>query len=197
VKRFALIVMVSAALASAAGFQVQGNMSEAWDKSSLRVRTGEAMAKLWFALPAHSGITVVVKPDTGAAVTTILNMSASVDLRVPAEEYAITITRDSGDGQWTCRDVAGSPVLLGFGSSVDEKHHARLTYVADDDKETWKFTWPKEATFLVQLFGASGKVVEEQDLSDSDEFELAGGGSFTLEVAPTEGSGEFSAKKSE
>jgi hypothetical protein len=105
--------------------------------------------------------------------------------------------RDSGAGQWTCKDAAGSPVLLGFASSVDEKLHARLTYVADEDKETWTFTWPSEATFLVQSFNASGKVVEEQDLSDSDEFELDGGGSFTLEIAPTEGSGEFSAKKSE
>ena len=36
-----------------------------------------------------------------------------------------------------------------------------------------------------------------QGYPDSDEFELVGGGSFTLEIAPTEGSGEFSAKKSE
>lgn len=171
-------------------------MSEAWDKSSLRVRTGEEMTKLWFGLPAHSGITVVAKPDTGAAVTANLNMPATVDLRVPAE-YAVTITRDSGAGQWTCRDAAGSPVLLGFTSLADEQRHARLTYVADEDKETWTFTWPSEATFLVQSLGASGKVLEEQDLSDSDEFGLVGGGSFTLEVAPTEGSGEFSAKKSE
>lgn len=195
-KQLMLIVLACAGAAMAAGFYVQGNMSEAWDKGSLRVRTGPEMAKLWFGLPAHSGITVVAKPDTGAAVTTTLNMSATIDLRVPAE-YAVTITRDSGEGQWTCRDAAGNPVLLGFGSSVDETRHARLTYVADEDEETWKFTWPKEATFLVQLFGKAGKVVEEQDLSDSDEFELVGGGSFTLEVVPTEGSGEFSAKKSE
>jgi len=139
---------------------------------------------------------VVAKPDTGAAVATRLNMPSTIDLRAQSA-YEITITRDSGAGQWTCKDAAGSPVLLGFGSPVDEKRHARLTYVADEDKETWRFTWPKEATFLVQLLGASGKVVEEQDLYDSDELELVGGGSFTLEVTPTEGSGEFSAKKSE
>ncbi len=190
------VVMAWAAVATAAGFQVQGNMSEAWDKGSLRVRAGEGMAKLWFGLPAHSGITVTAKPDTGAAVTASLNMPATVDLRVPAD-YEVTVTRDSGAGQWTCRDAAGSPVLLGFMSSADEKRHARLTYVADEDKEVWKFTWPDEMTFLVRLLGASGKVMEEQDLSDSDEFELIGGGSFTLEIAPTEGSGEFSAKKSE
>ena len=195
-KRLMMIVTACAGVAMAAGFQVQGNMSEAWDRSSLRIRTGEEMTKLWFGLPAHSGITVVAKPDTGAIVTARLNMPATVDLRVPAE-YEITVSRDSGAGQWTCKDAAGSPVLLGFASSVDEKLHARLTYVADEDKETWTFTWPSEATFLVQSFNASGKVVEEQDLSDSDEFELVGGGSFTLEIAPTEGSGEFSAKKSE
>jgi hypothetical protein len=193
VKQLMMMVMVCA---GAAGFQVQGNMSEAWDKSSLRVRTGEGTAKLWFGLPAHSGITVVAKPDTGAIVTSSLNMSGTIDLRIPGE-YAVAITRDSGAGQWTCKDVGGVPVLLGFASPVDEKRHARLTYVADEDKEVWKFAWPKEATFLVQLFGTAGKVIEEQDLSDSDEFELVGGGSFTLEIAPTEGSGEFSARKSE
>lgn len=195
-KHLMAIVMACAGLATAAGFHVQGNMSEAWDKGSLRVRTGEGMTQLWFGLPVHSGITVVAKPDTGATVTARLNMPATVDLRIPGE-YVVTITRDSGAGQWTCRDAAGSPVLLGFGSSADEKRHARLTYVADEDEETWTFTWPKEATFLVRSLGTSGKVVEEQDLSDSDEFELVAGGSFTLEIAPTEGSGEFSAKKSE
>jgi hypothetical protein len=171
-------------------------MSEAWDKSSLKVRTGEEPAKLLFGLPAHSGVTVVAKPDTGAALTARLNMPGTIDLRAQAE-YAVEITRDSGAGQWTCRDAAGGPELTGFGSSVDEKRHARLSYTADNDKETWKFTWPKEATFLVNLFGPSGKVIEEQDLSDSDEFELVGGGSFTLEIAPTEGSGGFTARKSE
>jgi hypothetical protein len=72
-----------------------------------------------------------------------------------------------------------------------------VTYLADEDKETWRFTWPKEATFLVRVLGASGKVTEEQDLSDSDELGLYSGGSFTFEVAPTDGSGEFTATKSE
>jgi hypothetical protein len=196
VKRIVVIVAVCAGLATAAGFQVQGNMSEAWDKGSLTVRAGEEGAKLWFSLPAHSGITVVAKPDTGATVKSVLNMSAAVSLPLPSK-YGLSITRDSGDGQWTCKDAAGSPVLLGFGTSVDVKHHARVTYVADEDKETWTFTWPKEATFLVRVPNASGKVVEEQDLYDSNELELVGGGSLTFEVAPTDGSGEFVARKSE
>jgi hypothetical protein len=191
-----MIVTACTGVAMAAGFQVQGNMSEAWDRSSLTIRTGEEMAKLWFGLPAHSGITVVAKPDTGPIITARLNMPATVDLRVAAE-YEITVTRDSGAGQWTCKDAAGSPVLLGFTSMADEQRHARLTYVADEDKETWAFTWPTEATFLVRSLDASGRVVEEQDLSDSNEFELTGGGSFTLEITPTDGSGEFSATKSE
>lgn len=195
-KRFITIVAACAGLAMAAGFQVQGNMSEAWDKSSLEVRAGEGGAKLWFNLPAHSGVTVVAKPDTGATVTSRLNMPATVNLPLPST-YRITITRDSGDGQWTCKDAIGSPVLLGFGTSVDVKHHARVSYVADDDKEIWTFTWPKEATFLVRVPNASGKVTLEQDLSDSNELELVGGGSFTFEVAPTDGAGEFAAKKSE
>ena len=195
-KRFITIVAACAGLAMAAGFQVQGNMSEAWDKSSLEVRAGESGAKLWFNLPAHSGVTVVAKPDTGATVTSRLNMPATVNLPLPST-YQITITRDSGDGQWTCKDAIGSPVLLGFGTSVDVKHHARVSYVADDDKEIWTFTWPKEATFLVRVPNASGKVTLEQDLSDSNELELVGGGSFTFEVAPTDGAGEFAAKKSE
>lgn len=195
-KRPITIVAVCIGLATAAGFQVQGNMGEAWNKSSLKVRAAEGGAKLWFSLPSHSGITVVAKPDTGATVTARLNMPATVDLRLPST-YEIAITRDSGAGQWTCKDVAGSPTLLGFGTSVDEKRHARVTYVADDQQEVWAFTWPKEATFLVQLFNASGKVVQEQDLYDSNELELVGGGSFVFEVAPTDGSGEFSVKKSE
>jgi len=196
VKRFMMLAAACAGLAAAAGFQVQGNMSEAWDKSSLEVQTGEAGAKLWFSLPTHSGITVVAKPDTGATVTTVLNMPATVDLRMPST-YRITVTRDSGDGQWTCKDAAGSPVLLGFGTSVDVKRHARVTYVADNDKETWTFTWPKEATFIVRVINASGKSNQEQDLYDSNQLELFGEGSFTFEVAPTDGSGEFTAKKSE
>ena len=195
-KRLMMVVAVGAGLATAAGFQVQGNMDEAWSKSSLAVRAGEGGAKLWFDLPAHSGITVVVKPDTGAPVTTRLNMPATVDLRT-AGTYELSISRDSGDGQWTCKDMLGSPVLLGFGTSVDTKRHARVTYVADDQKETWTFTWPKEATFLVRVSNPSGKVIQEQDLYDSNELELYGGGNFTFEVVPTEGSGELRARKSE
>ena len=195
-KRFTTVLAACVALASAAGFQVQGNMSEAWDKSSLEVRAGEGGAKLWFSLPAHSGITVVAKPDTGATVKSVLNMPATVSLPLPSK-YEVTITRDSGDGQWTCKDAAGSPVLLGFGTSVDVKRHAHVTYVADDEKEIWTFNWPKEATFLVQVPNASGKVVQEQDLYDSNELELVGGGSFTFDVVPTDGSGEFVARKSE
>ena len=195
-KRLMMMVAVCTGLATAAGFQVQGNMSEAWDKSLLEVRAGEGGAKLWFSLPAHSGITVVAKPDTGATVKSVLNMPATVNLPLPSK-YEVTITRDSGDGQWTCKDAAGSPALLGFGTSVDVKRHARVTYVADDEKEIWTFNWPKEATFLVQVPNASGKVIQEQDLYDSNELELVGGGSFTFEVAPTDGSGEFTAKKSE
>jgi hypothetical protein len=196
VKRSIAILAACVALAGAAGFQVQGNMSEAWDKGSLTVRAGEEGAKLWFSLPRHSGITVVAKPDTGATVRSVLNMSATVSLPLPAK-YEVLITRDSGDGQWTCRDAAGSPVLLGFGTSVDVKRHARVTYLADDEKETWTFTWPKEATFLVQVPNASGKVTEEQDLYDSNELELVGGGSFTFDVVPTDSEGEFVASKSE
>ena len=195
-KRPIAILAVCAGLATAAGFQVQGNMSEAWDKSLITVRAGEEGAKLWFSLPVHSGITVVAKPDTGAAVKSVLNMSATVNLPLPSK-YEVTIARDSGDGQWTCKDAAGSPVLLGFGTSVDVKRHARVTYVADDEKDIWTFTWPKETTFLVRVPNASGKVVQEQDLYDSNELELVGGGSFTFEIAPTDGSGEFVARKSE
>jgi hypothetical protein len=191
-----VVVAACAGIAAAAGFQVQGNISEAWDKSALTVRVEEGGAKLWFNLPPHSGITLVAKPDTGATVTSRLNMSSTFDLRLPST-YEITITRDSGAGQWTCKDAVGSPALLGFGTSVDTKRHARVTYVADDQKETWAFVWPKEATFLVQLPNASGKVVQEQDLYDSNELELVGGGSFTFDVVPTDGSGEFMARKSE
>lgn len=191
-----MIVAAGVALAMAAGFQVQGNMGETWDQSSLRVRAGEGGAKLWFGLPAHAGITVAAKPDTGATVTARLNMPATVDLRLMST-YDITIIRDSGEGQWTCRDAIGNTALLGFGTSVDVKRPARVTYGADDQKEIWKFTWPREATFLVQVINASGKVVEEQDLYYRDELELVGGGQFTFEITPTDGSGEFEAKKSE
>jgi len=194
VKRLIAIVAVCAGLATAAGFQVQGNMSEAWDKGMVTVRTGEGGGMLWFAIPPHSGITVVAKPDTGATVKSVLNMSSSVKLPLQST-YEVTVARDSGDGQWTCKDAAGSPVLLGFSTSVDLKRHARVTYAADEDKETWTFDWPQEATFMVRVLNAAGRVIEQQDLYDSNELELAGGGSFTFEVAPTDGSGEFTAKK--
>lgn len=195
-KRVAAAVAACAAIAAAVGFQVQGNMSEAWDKSSLVVRTVEAGTKLWFTLPPHSGITVVAKPDTGGAVTVRLNMPATVSLPSPST-YRIAVTRDSGEGQWTCKDALGGPVLLGFGTSIDAKRHARVVYAADDQKETWTFDWPREATFLVQVLGPAGKVVQEQDLYDSNELELFGGGSFTFGVVPTEGSGAFTARKSQ
>ena len=193
-RRLIAVLAACAGLAMAAGFRVQGNMSEAWDEGKLKVRVGEQGAKLLFSLPQHSGITVVAKPDTGATATARLNMSGTVDLRFPSD-YDVDVTRDSGAGQWICRDALGSPVLLGFGSWIDEKHGARMTYVADEDEEIWRFEWPKEATFLVQRPDASGKVIEQQDLYDSDQFELVGGGSFTLEIVSTEGSGEFSAEK--
>ncbi len=135
-KRFLMFAADCAGLALAAGFQVQGNMSEAWDKSTLTVEAVEPGTKLWFTLPAHSGVTVTAKPDTGATVISRLNMASTIDLRVPGT-YAITIARDSGEGQWVCRDAIGKPVLLGFGTAVDPKRHARVTYVADDEKETW------------------------------------------------------------
>jgi len=196
VKRLGLLILAGVGSALAAGFLVQGNLSEAWDKSSLEIRASAGVTKLWFGLPARSGMTVVAKPDSGATVTVKMNLSGTIDLRAPGV-YAIEMTRDSGEGQWTCKDVTGNPVLLGFGSTVDEQRHARMSYRADDDKETWRFKWPKDVTFLVRLLNASGKVMEEQDLWDSDRIELVGGGSFTLEVAPTDGSGEFSASKSE
>ena len=195
-KRFIAIVAACAGLATAAGFQVQGNLSEAWAKSALTVRTGDEGAKLWFNLPKHSGITVIAKPDTGATVTLRLNMPMTLSLPLPST-YQVSITRDSGEGQWTCKDAAGSPVLLGFGTSVDVKRHARVTYVADDQKEIWTFSWPSTATFVVQVPNASGKVTQEQDLADSNQLELVGGGSFTFDVVPTDGSGEFTARKSE
>jgi hypothetical protein len=196
VKLIPTIVAACAAIGAAAGFQVQGNLSEAWPKSSLGVQTVAAGSKLWFTLPPRSGVTVVTKPDTGAAVTVRLNMSATVNLPFPST-YQIVVTRDSGEGQWTCKDAVGGPILLGFGTSIDAKRHARVTYVADDQKETWTFAWPKEATFVVRVFNLSGKVVQEQDLYDSSELELFGGGSFTFEVVPTDGSGEFMARKSQ
>jgi len=196
VKRFLAIVTVCAGLAAAAGFQLQGNMSEAWDKGMVTVRTGEGGGMLWFAIPPHSGITVTAKPDTGATVKSVLNMSSSVKLPLESK-YEVTVARDSGDGQWTCKDAAGGPVLLGFSTSVDLKRHARVVYTADADKETWTFDWPREATFMVRILNAAGRAVEQQDLYDSNELELVGGGSFTFEVVPTDGSGEFLAKKSE
>lgn len=195
-RRIAAAVAACAAVAAAVGFQVQGNMSEAWDKSSLVVRTGEVGTKLWFTLPPHSGITVVAKPDTGAAVTVRLNMPATVSLPFPST-YQIAVTRDSGEGQWTCKDALGGPILLGFGTSIDAKRHARVVYASDDQKETWTFDWPREATFLVQVLSSAGKIVQEQDLYDSSELELFGGGSFTFVVVPTEGSGEFTVRKSQ
>jgi len=191
-----ILVTACICLAAGAGFTVQGNMSEAWVRSSLKVMAGEGGAKLLFSLPEHSGATVVAKPDTGASITARLNMPGVVDLRVPTT-YEITVTRDSGAGQWTCKTMTGDPVLLGFGSSADAKHHARATCAATGEKESWRFTWPQDATFLVRALDASGKVTDEQDLSDSDELDLYNRNTYTLEVAPTDGSGEFTATKSE
>jgi hypothetical protein len=196
VRYFFALIAACAGPAMAAGFQVQGNMSEAWNKGSLIIQATQPGTKLWFTMPEHSGITVVAKPDTGPTVTTRLNMASTIDLRVPSS-YAIVVTRDSGEGQWTCRDAIGKPVLLGFGTSVDVKRHARVTYVADDDKEVWIFDSPKDATFLVQEINASGKAIQEQDLSDNNKLELYGGGTLTFEVVPTDGSGVFTAKKSQ
>ncbi|MBM3313596.1 hypothetical protein FJY70_03265, partial [candidate division WOR-3 bacterium] len=61
-KRFGLLILAGVGSALAAGFLVQGNLSEAWDKSSLEIRASAGVTKLWFGLPARSGMTVVAKP---------------------------------------------------------------------------------------------------------------------------------------
>jgi hypothetical protein len=119
-----------------------------------------------------------------------------MDLPTPGK-YTVTVVRDSGAGVWACRPAQGNPTLLKFTSQADPRHFARVTIVMDEEEETWEFTYPKDATFLVRQTEPGGRVTEEQDLSDSDEVELAGPGTFTLEIAPTEGSGEFSATRSD
>jgi hypothetical protein len=139
---------------------------------------------------------MVANPDTGAAVTVRLKTSVTPGLPSPST-CQIAVMRDSGEGQWTCKDAIGGSVLVGFGTPIDAKHHARVACVADDQKETWTFAWPGEATFLVRVFNPSGRVIQEQDLYDSNELKLHVGDSFTFEMVPPDGSGEFAVKKSD
>jgi hypothetical protein len=188
--------LASATAALAVGFQVQGYVSEAWDKYSFELNTEATMTRLWFTLPARSSITVAAQPDTGSVVSSSLTVGASLDLRVPGH-YTITVMRDSGQGQWTCRSIQGDPVLVKFDGWADTSHFARIVITTEADKETWQFTYPSEATFLVRQINAAGKVTDEQDLSDSDKVDLIAGGTFTMEVAPSDGEGEFTATKTE
>jgi hypothetical protein len=193
-KRAVFLVAALAATALAAGFQVQSYMSEAWDRHSFEVSAPGGGAKLWFTLPAGSGITVSITPDSGAAMTANLNLTGPVALK-GAGDFKITVRRDSGAGQWACKDLSGGPALTRFTTTIDTLHSARMVINPDSDKETWTFTHPREVTFLVRQVNAAGKVYEEQDMDDSDRVDLVGGGSFTLDIVSTDGEGEFTASR--
>jgi hypothetical protein len=192
VQKIVLPLLVVLVVSAWAGFQVKGKVSDVWDNHSFKVQTGSEMTKLWFTVPAKSAIGVSVKGDSGDARTATLTMNSSFDLE-GAGKFTVTVARDSGAGEWACKDLSGAAQLLEFESYVDPKYSVRFTVDAEEDKETWTFTYPSDATFLVRQVGPSGRVTEEQDLSDEANVELAGGGSFTLEVAATEGSGKFTA----
>jgi hypothetical protein len=196
VKRVAfLAAALLVAGASAAGFSVKGKVTEAWDRHSLELITTAETTRLSFVVPRGARLAVTAKPDTGKTINAVLNMNSPFDL-YGAGRHAITVTRDTGAGEWTCGSVSEAVTLVKVAGCADTKYFPRFTFNTEQDKETWKFTYPSEATFVVRLVGPGGRSLEEQDLAYGTDFKLDGGGAFTFEIAPAEGGGEYTASTS-
>lgn len=192
-KKLALLTLVVLTASATAGFQVRGRFSEAWASHTIKLKTEAGLSRLWFTVPGQSAIIVSAKGDSGESGPVRMTMNNSLDLK-GAGTFVVTVTRDSGEGEWTCRDVGGNPLLQEFSGYVDVKHPARLGYDTEEDVSEWQFTYPKESTVLVRRI-VGGKVVEDQDLYDDTRFRLYTAGSHLLELAATEGGGRFTAAR--
>jgi len=196
VKRIAPLLLAGLAATALAGFDVKSRFSEAWASHTFKIQAASDLTRLWFTIPARMAITVAAKADSVDIAPVRLRMNNSLDLK-GAGTFTVTVAYDSGQGGWSCRDVAGNPTLLEFQSYVGVNAPARLTFDTEDDVAKWKFGYPTESTVLVRRIGQGGKVVEEQDLADDPSFAVYGSGSYTLEVAATEGGGKFTATRIE
>jgi hypothetical protein len=179
------------ALAGAAGFSFTARMDEAWDKHEFELEATGGNAKLFFSLPPGSGIHVTAVRDTVTALDARITMSSPLTLR-GSGRYKVTVQRDSGSGELACRDALGTASLRSLSSFADTTFAPRITISTEDDEANWKFTWPRSSTFMVQTIGPGGKIVDEMDLYDEDNYELFGPGSAALVIKVTDGGGAYS-----
>jgi hypothetical protein len=190
--KYVVPVLSVLATHAAASFQVGGRVSEAWDSHEFVVSSRSERARLWFTVPTGCIYSVAVRSDSGEPAVTRVNMTGPVQLK-GVGRFTVTVTYDSGAGEWRCQDAGGDVRLLELESYVDPKHPVRFRFDTELDETTWRFSGPADGTFLVRNIGAGGRAIEEQDMADAPEFEFLGTGTFTVEVAAADGAGRFSA----
>jgi hypothetical protein len=188
-----LTVIILPLTAGAAGFQFSGKFNEAWDKHAFELDASRGAVKLWINLPARSGLHVTATRDTAQVLDIHLTATAPVNLS-GSGRYKFTVERDSGAGEWSCRDIGNSSDLRSVTSYADTTFSPRISFTTDEDEAVWQFSYPRSSAFMVDRIGPSGKAVEEFDLYDNNQVEYIGPGTATLQVRVTEGGGEFTAK---
>lgn len=72
-----------------------------------------------------------------------------------------------------------------------------FTIYCQNDKQSILFDWNQDSDFWVKVFGETGKLLGDFQLSEGDEIILTGGGKFKLQVYSEDGSGFWSAVPSE
>ncbi len=185
--------LAAAAVAGAAGFEFTGRVNESWDKHEFELAVTGGGAKLWLGVPARCGLHVTARRDTATALDIHVAGSGPLELR-GSGRYKVTVARDSGSGDWSCKDVGRTAELVSLAGFADTLFSPRIVFTTGADEAKWRFTWPRASAFFVQSIGPSGKAVEEIDLYYDNTFQFIGPGTATLVVKVTEGGGAYTAK---
>ncbi len=182
-------------VSNVAGLEINGGLNRFWEKNSFILETRSEETVLWIDIPEGARVLVVVAGGNEAAKILRLKLSEPLTLR-GMKEWTVTLLWDSVDVNWRCRVGGGEePVLNKVQGYADTVRTFRWTLVTEEDMEKWRFTYPKEATFIVRQSSSGMRGVEEQDLADSPEVSLIGAGIFNIEIDPIDGGGEFIAER--
>lgn len=181
-------------VASAAALEVKGRVTEFWEHNSFTLATDAEVTKLWFSLPYRARVRLSVERAGERVLEAGLSSNGPVDLN-GAGEFTVKVTRDSADADWSCRVTSSEePVLKKVTGFADTLFAFRFTFATDKDPAKWRFAYPREATFVVKLAAPGMSGAEHNNLDDTPLVSCVGGGQFTMEIAPTDGGGEFTAE---
>lgn len=189
-----LWLIVLPVVASAAALEVKGRVTELWESNSFTLAVDGELTKLWFNIPMRSQVKLTVEHGGEPVLATRLTSSGPLDLN-GAGEFTVTVARDSVDADWNCRVTSSEePVLKKVAGFADTLFAFRFSFATEKDPAKWRFQYPREATFIVKQTAPGMTGAEYNDLADSPVVSCVGGGQFTLEIAPTDGGGEFTAQ---